>query len=524
MRRWLIGTGLIAAMCVLALGLAWVSNRWQNLRGWEGFFAAILLGAALLFGMWKLTQRECEARLPLRLGWLLLGAVALRLAAGIFWVIALPVWGYDTPVQRAGYPMEDAYNRDQEAWKLAASDAPLWTAFHGQYVSDQYGGVLFLSAAVYRYLGGSTHQPLLMVIISVAFSALAILFTWEFTRRVWDERSAWVAAWILALYPEAVLLSSTPMREAYFMTLGAAAFFGLASYLQASKRSGLAWVAGALVLSLPISPPFTALLIGALAITALWVKKWRFLRQRWLWGLLIGLAGLGIMGVWLSWRRLAPVQVTNPLALIGWWFERALQWQTYLTERASGWIQAIFRSTPEWLHPLIVLGYGVVQPFLPAALVATGAPLWRGVAIWRAVGWTGLLALLLYVPFKAWRGVKTKGWERALSLVVWALIVIAALRGGGDQWDNPRYRAALAPIQVALASWAWIAPRKTSDPWLRRAVVSLGLILLWFLPWYLRRYTPLQWPVVDLFKTIGLGLATAVLYVIWDWSGTKSDP
>jgi len=42
--------------------------------------------------------------------------------------------------------------------------------------------------------------------------------------------------------------------------------------------------------------------------------------------------------------------------------------------------------------------------------------------------------------------------------------------------------------------------------------------LLWFVPWYLHRYTPLTWPVVDLFKTLGLGLATAVLVLLWDWA------
>jgi hypothetical protein len=42
-------------------------------------------------------------------------------------------------------------------------------------------------------------------------------------------------------------------------------------------------------------------------------------------------------------------------------------------------------------------------------------------------------------------------------------------------------------------------------------------MLAWFLPWYIRRYTPLEWPVVDLFKTIGLGLASAALLMFWDW-------
>jgi hypothetical protein len=43
-------------------------------------------------------------------------------------------------------------------------------------------------------------------------------------------------------------------------------------------------------------------------------------------------------------------------------------------------------------------------------------------------------------------------------------------------------------------------------------------VLVWFLPWYLRRYTAFSWPVEDLFKTLGLGFTSAVLYWIWDWA------
>jgi hypothetical protein len=51
----------------------------------------------------------------------------------------------------------------------------------------------------------------------------------------------------------------------------------------------------------------------------------------------------------------------------------------------------------------------------------------------------------------------------------------------------------------------------------------LGFILAWFVPWYLRRVTPLEWPVQDVFKTVGLGLASAVLFFMWDWSRKKAD-
>jgi CDP-diglyceride synthetase len=85
-------------------------------------------------------------------------------------------------------------------------------------------------------------------------------------------------------------------------------------------------------------------------------------------------------------------------------------------------------------------------------------------------------------------------------------------------WDNPRYRVAFIGLQVSLAAWVWIEQRRAPDPWFRRAIVAIGAILLWFFPWYLRRYYGLQWPVEDLFLTLGLGICTAALYWIWDWA------
>ena len=67
-----------------------------------------------------------------------------------------------------------------------------------------------------------------------------------------------------------------------------------------------------------------------------------------------------------------------------------------------------------------------------------------------------------------------------------------------------------------LAAWAWTAQLARPDPWLRRALGALAWVLAWFLPWYLRRYTAFDWPVIDLFKTIGLGVACAALFWIWD--------
>ncbi|MGW8249643.1 MAG: hypothetical protein ACWGO1_03295 [Anaerolineales bacterium] len=533
-RRSLVWAVALVALIGLAFVLAWVSSRFQNVDAWFSFTIILLLAGGLLLGGWRLVREESP---PRWLGALMLGAALLRLAVGIFWYISLPVWGYGSPAETGGYVMSDAYERDRSAWELAQSEKPLVKAFQGGYRRyDQYGGLLFMSAALYRYLAGEAHPPLMIVTLTAAFSSLAILFTWAMTRRAWNAEAAAISAWLLVFYPEAVLISSSQMREAFTITLVAAAFYGLVRYLRDQSGSSLLWVLISLLLCLPFSPPFAALLLIMLFVVSIAAGRgtlWRQLVEQRRALVILGLLLVMVVaGLWLTWGSFAPEGVSNPYELVSWWVKKSADWQAYLSERASGWVQKIFDSTPEEMHTPLLLAYGVVQPFLPAALSdTTGAVLWRAVAVWRAVGWTLLLVLLLYAPLRALRridagakdGMRDIRLVLAFSLVVWLGILIASYRGGGDQWDNPRYREAFAGLQVALAAWALAAQRQRRDPWLRRAVVGAVLILVWFMPWYLRRYIYLPWDVVDLFKILGLGVATAVLYWIWDWAGSNQE-
>jgi hypothetical protein len=301
--------------------------------------------------------------------------------------------------------------------------------------------------------------------------------------------------------------------------------------MQDRSSTGLAWILVSLLLYLPFSPPFAALLTGMLAVTALgfsdyWVKN--SARQRQLWIVFAGLLLLVLIGLWFTLRQFTPEGMNNPLTMLGWWIRKSASFQAYLSQHASGWMQKIFRSTPEWTHLPMLLAYGVVQPFLPAALVVrSDAPLWPWITFWRAAGWTVLLALLIYAPLLAIRYKSVvqddRGLARVISLLVWAGILVASFRGGGDMWDNPRYRSAFAGLQAALAAWAWVEYQRLNDPVLRRGILGIAAILAWFLPWYLRRYTPFYWPVEDLFKTLGLGLVSAFLLFLWDWARNKKN-
>jgi Na+-driven multidrug efflux pump len=46
-------------------------------------------------------------------------------------------------------------------------------------------------------------------------------------------------------------------------------------------------------------------------------------------------------------------------------------------------------------------------------------------------------------------------------------------------------------------------------------VIGLGIILAWFVPWYLQRSGQIIWPIHNVFVTLGLGLASAVIVLLW---------
>jgi hypothetical protein len=547
-------TGYLISSILLAFMLAWISTGFTGVAGWGSFLGVLALGAGILWVGLKSLRAES---LPRWVVWLTIGAALLRLGAGGLWFAGLPAWGHETEVQNAGYVMSDAFQRDSAAWELAQANQSLGRAFSGYRGADQYGGLLFLSAAVYRFLGGDVHQPLMMVVLMAAISALAVPFTWAFARRLFDDEVGKWAAWGLALFPEAILLGSSQMREALMMPLAALAFYGLARYWGegsrlgdtdtprtlrlrkasaqgASSFSGLGFVLLALVLTLPLSPPLAMILLVLLGIVGLGMGDWRVVRNWRLWAVLGGVALVAVIAIALGWERIAAMvdaeRFETPWEMVAYWVEISARWQARMTRAGSGVLQSVFDRTPEWVHLPFLLAYGVARPLLPAELWYATVPMWWAIGVWRSLGWTMLLGLLVYAPVRAVLNVerKTQNVERGenrnlligLSLAAWVSILIATFWGGGDQWDNPRYRVAFCTVQIVLAAWAMVAYRRAPDAWMRRAVAGVGIILAWFLPWYLDRYTDLDvivgFRAPGVLPSLGLGVGTWMVYVAWD--------
>jgi len=482
------------ACLVLALVCAWVSNGFGALDGWASFAVAGALGAGLIWLAWGTLRQETAPRWLL---WLVIGAALLRLAVSAFWIVSLPQIGYGSAVEKAGYVMKDAWTRDTAAWELAKkTNQPLWKAFTQSKWADQYGGLMFFSAVFYRFLGGQTHQPLLMIVLCAAVSSLAVFFTWGFTRRVWGRPAAALAAWIVALYPEAVLLGSSQMREAFLIPLVALAFFGVVYYDQTHARQGLVYVILAFFGSLLVSPPFAGMLLAGLLAFSLVLEGSqggirRLIRRKEFWLVSALVLLLVLAGLWLGWGQIAPKGVQTPWELLNWWARKVVAYQTHLSRQSSGWIQREFRRVPEGMQTPLVVMYGTLRPFLPAALAAFRTPLWYGISIWRALGWAAMLLSLVYATFhlliQRFNGKKVN-LALVICAIIWVSVLVASIRGGGDDWDNPRYRSIFVCLQAGLAAWAWREILQYSAVVVRRVLVAAGVFMFWFFIWYIRRY------------------------------------
>lgn len=308
------------------------------------------------------------------------------------------------------------------------------------------------------------------------------------------------------------------MREPFIVTGLALALFGLVRGRAGSARDALVGVVLGVLLATAISPPYGVLVAGIVLVGWMWAGRSR----RSAWGLAI-LAVIAVAAFGLTIRAwsvvIAPAPGASVFDLVGWWLSETARFEVHKLEEVSGVVQVLFDQTPDWAHIPMATGYGLIRPFLPAALTEEMAPLARGIEIARALGWVVLLPFLLYAPLAALRAAGLRGLPTYLSVVVWATAILSSYRAGGDGWDNVRYRAVFLAAQAGLAGWAWAHARESGSPWLRRVAVIVGGAVVIFLQWYLGRY--LGTPRLSLNATLALLLAFVVVAIagplIGDW-------
>jgi hypothetical protein len=511
--------------------LAVLDGREDWLAGWLGYSLVIMLSTLAIFFVWKQVKGNTQV------GLIALTAFILRAGLGTLFILILPVVGYqDNPASQAGYLYKDAFVRDQQAWDLATSDSPLMTAFSRVYSGDQYGGLLALSALVYRYLGFGVHRPWLVLLITAAVSGLGVLWLWKAARDWLSEENPpdpmgkkllpglfipITAAWIYALYPEAVFLGSAHMREPFVLACTAFVFFSLMQVRTEPRRGWWGFALSVLVLflfQLPVALAVVVVSIGFIMLeygSHLHWKIWFFVASIFLIGavLLIG-----------NWMNLPSLVSAQPLTIFKEWLQHNYGFQSYLVERQSGMIQKLVQGAGKQAMLPIILVYGFAQPVLPATIVDPAVWFWRLFNILRSLGWYVLAFFLIYnlvITFtkKTYPKQAVRIW---LTLAVFAWILISAANAGGDMWDNPRYRTMFLVYQALLAAWAIWWALTTKDTWFWRWLAVEGVFVLAFLEWYVSRYYPAI-PHLSIWTMIILTLLGCGLILVggWVWDHKK---
>jgi hypothetical protein len=484
----------------------------QGILGVGRFLPGFVAGALIIFfALFVMLLVWHWAGSGKTLAWMMLIAFGLRIFLAVFLTLGLPLFGYDNNVQQAGFVYEDAYRREGTAWTLAQSDESLLMAFDDEKGSDQYGGMLLLSALVYRVLSPDAFRPVLISIISAAAMSLSIPILMVTTQRKFSSKTALWAGWIMALYPEGLLLGASQMREPLMILMITVLIWATAHWLDRAR----------LKLALPILGLDLALFllfsyrvaIPSLGVVALWVWIVESGRIEKLWPKIVG---------WLV------IALGGAVSLIFFkpWLDQVLRWDAHLTVLHSGMLTVLVENLSRKWTFIFTLVYGVLQPVLPAALVTPGSPIWKGIGIFRALGWYALLPTLAYAGLRIWKADSKikRQWLGVFLVVVYIWILIASARAGGDQWDNPRYRTLFLPWMAIAAGWALNYAADHKDRWFRRILYVEGVFLLIFTEWYFSRYLHIG-PLLKFEVMVALIAGASFLILagglIWDFIQKK---
>lgn len=493
MRRLLIIFTL--ALLILALGLAAIGPG-SVFVGWVGTSALLLAAGYGLYFTWRWAGGTRT------LAWQTGLAFSLRLGIGVLLLVLLPLVGFkDNQVNQAGYSYLDAFNRDNQAWDLAQSGSSIGAAFNQEFSADQYGGMLSLSAALYRTLSPDAHRQWLILIVTAFVSALGVPFLFKALSLYFGPVVSGLAVWIYALYPESVLLGGSQMRDPILIGLGAVLLWAVSDWRRLKWKS-LAFAACLTALMASFSW-LVALPVAGIILVWWWIDFSGDLTPRfwrWLGWILIGVFGAVALAGMTAWLR-----------------ETAI-WDSVLTVQNSGKIQVLYERMPVFLRSPFLLIYGLLQPVLPAAIFDASVPIWSMTSIIRSIGWYALLPLFVYgfrTLFHEEHGTKRglAAWV-LLASIGWA--VLSSLRAGGDLWDNPRYRTLLLPFFALAAAWVWTYGRTHRDAWLTRVYLCEAAFLASFSAWYAGRSIQ-GFPKMSFELTIGIILAAWIVILIAGW-------
>ena len=352
-----------------------------------------------------------------------------------------------------------------------------------------------------------------MTSIGAAVAGIGTLLSWVFISHYFGIKAAFIGAWLMALYPEAVLWGASQMREPFLVTALAGALSSYTLWLSGHrKRSLLLATLVLFILTLPISPPFVLVLLVTVGLAWFWEGRANLRQMLPVLALAVLFGSLSIYYAARSWGALDGISGSIWQVIVGWWEDSGGIWRVNLVTDQSLNLDVLFNHMPTWSHVPFLVVFGLAQPFLPAAIFAPGATIWRIVGIFRGLGWYLVLPFLVYAPVYSIRKMGWKHLATYMSIYVWITALVASYRAPSYQWDNPRYRVVYLVIQVALIGWLWVKREEERNPW----IVRLGWSVLGFCivvtHWYLGRFLPL--PSLSLPTTMITAIAVGILIPI----------
>ncbi len=234
----------------------------------------------------------------------------------------------------------------------------------------------------------------MLVLASALMGALGLPFLWKAVNLQWGEKVALASGWVFALYPESLLLGGVAMREPYLLAFSAFCLWGFVNWKINRDKKSLIWLALGIAGMLLVSPSIAL-------VTLIILGGWLYFsseRGRFPWWAAAVLAVVFLAGMFLlssALDRQGNLGGGGPLGVIQNFIRESFKWNVYKIEEGSGWVQKLFDEMPGWLQLPFVMVYGVLQPVLPAILIAPTEVIWKVIGILRALGWYAMLPALI---------------------------------------------------------------------------------------------------------------------------------
>ncbi len=444
-----------------------------ELAFWGTFFFTAILFLTLVNLFFSLGPNKF-------VGWVIISAFLLRFLLGLVTTYHLIDWGYDEIQYTYGYLFRDSYNRDLQAWEFLKTGKPLWALFTTNFFSDQYGGLLALSTVIYKVFTPLAHVKMNIITLVVTINLIGVNFLakglLEKEKSTHLSSNSKVMILIFAFYPDSIVFGASQMREPILLGLSGFLFWLIQKpSLKLTTKVLFASLSAILIL-------VVSLKIGLFILFAflLWFIYQSSHNKKTLFNskiIFVSLAVFVLVVLYFSYS----------------WIIEAAKWDALVLERNSGFVQYIVSTIGSRYRLVFASLYGLFQPVLPAALIEPSKLFWKILNSMRALGWYLVMPFLSYGIIYFFREKnKEKKYE---FLLVWGLsifwIILSSIRAGGDMWDNPRYRLNFLLFIAFSVSQSLSYGLKNKDHWLTKIFIAEGFFILFFLIWYISRYTGL---------------------------------